>query len=202
MIFGDLGSNYLQWITWDITILASGVIACYLLYKKVAFDALREKLLSFVLLVFMGWTLADYFLLSIVENYTAWDIETIRNVIAFSFLGFGIPVVLNITLRKLSLAKDKYNPKATYLAYRRPTNKISLIVALATAPYSQCSLVCRGKRFYFKGGEIKEKRHFNTGEFSYLKVDSMSLDRARTLIGQKWSPVNNCFRVFKKIIKK
>lgn len=109
-----------------------------------------------------------------------------------------IPFLSRFILKSLTPPSDKFDKRSCFLAYKKPTSLTGSICALLTAPYGHCSLIVRNREFCFSKGILIERELTNLNGLTFKKINKICLAQARTLVGRKWSLINNCFHTFKK----
>lgn len=206
MYFADRFTSDMQWVIWDFSILAIGVLLAIELFKKTPYKELKRKSIIMIIILLNTWALADFTLLSIIEPNQ--DITFIRNVTALLSFAIFPAWIFYIIYRQYDRISADYNVTNSYLAYKRPKSLQGLIASLFTFPYGQCCLIINGSRFSYKEGAIKQEPHVdrcdpNKQRYIYKKVSDLKAATAKKeLVGKRWTPMNNCFSVFNRFVKK
>lgn len=107
-----------------------------------------------------------------------------------------IPYLYRFIVESLHPVSDTYYNEGCFLAYKRPNSITGSLCSLITAPYGHCSLIIDGREFLFKSGEVIERQFEVTNKLTFKKISLVDIDKARKLIGTKWSLRNNCFNTF------
>lgn len=112
------------------------------------------------------------------------------------FVMFLIPYLYRYVVESLHPISDFYSTDGCFLAYKRPNSITGSLCALATAPYGHCSLIVGDREFLYKNGVVIEREVELTNKLTFRKINKLSIEEARELLGVKWSLKNNCFTTF------
>jgi hypothetical protein len=184
-------------LMWEIDFIISKsiiFILSFIIFRLISYRKSFLKLMTFVLSTICFMSLMDAALTT--DFYDMSTVSSYRYTFLILYVLIILPEVVFLNLRYRITDKDLYNVKETFIAYRYPDNVIKLIYALFTAPYSQCSVVCKGRHFKFKHGVLIEVPHKRCRSNVYKKVEDADLSELRDMIGMKWTLLNNCFSIF------
>lgn len=155
----------------------------------------KIKIINFVVLITSVCLLCNFLLEWFLYDYFK-NISVVLNILMFLII---IPLSFNAIFRLFQFSNTYYNAEKTYLAYKKPKNFFGLVGSLINSPYGHCFLVTNGRKFYFSKGYLHETQFMYTNDICLKKIKYISLHKARTLLGTKWSLFNNCFTVFQRL---
>jgi len=190
-----LPSEY-QWYFYDIVGYVILLLISLGAFRHISYRKRVDKFLSFVIMVTSTWFLIQYIATTNVQNMSIRPVTQL--IILLVSIVIFTPILINLIKSSYRLNRLRFSKEHCYIAHRIPCNFQGLIVSIFTAPYGDCSLIIKGRRFQFKHGRVVEIEHMNNHRFFYKRINDVPIQEARRLLGMRWSLRKNCFTVFYK----
>lgn len=187
-----------QWLYWNILILFSLVVISFLLMLEISYRKIYHKFLAFMTFNILLYGFIDFIIRTFIEKVGDIKFHIINYVIVFLNISLLL-IFIRSFIKYFHDKGDSYDKYNCYLVYRYPKSIWGIVSVIFTAPFGHCFLVVKNRRFSYKRGSVIETKFDPYKQnFVYKKINDVTLEKARKIIGVRWSIINNCFLTFSK----